>query len=230
MLVTHHLGDLVGNLFLGKRCVNLFHVVHHLLFGQPLLCFTLPVHLVNQPLHASFLQQLDGRIERYKLVHPGHVDPVAIGVTNLRGGRHHHDTFRAKTIENTQNTLFQSSSPHDRVINHHEVIRGLHDPVGHVVHVSHQPVTSGIRGNKRAQLGIFDHDFLDTGFAANDLVERFLAPRCLSLPDQPFFLLYHVLLDSFHHSVEGSFRRVRDKGKHRVVEIAIHGLYQTRRQ
>ena len=230
MLVTHHLGNLVGNLFFGKRSVNLFHVVHHLLLGQPLLCLTLPVHLVNQPLHASFLQQLDSRVERDKLVHPGHVNPVAVGVTNLRGRRHHHDTFRTKTIENSQNTLFQGSSPHNRVINHHEVIRGLHRPVSHVIHVSHQPVTTRIGGNERAQLGILDHDFLDTGLSANDLVERFFTPRSLSLPDQPFFLLHHVLLDSFHHPVERSFRRVRNKRKHRVVKIAIHGLHQTRCQ
>ena len=230
MLVTHHLGNLIGNLLLRKRSVNLFHVIHHLLLQQTLLRLTLPVHLVDQPLHTPLLQQLDRRVKRDKLVHPRHIDPVTIGITNLRGGRHHHDTLRTKTIENTQNTLLQRRPPHDRIINHHEIIRRLHHPVSHVIHVSHQPVAPRIRGNKRPQLRILDHDLLDTGFPANNLVQRLLAPRRLPLPDQPLLLLHHIQLNPFHHPVKRSLRRVRDKRKHRVIQIPLHGLHQTRGQ
>ena len=148
----------------------------------------------------------------------------------MRGGRNHHDAPRSQLIEDTQDTPPERGSAHDGIVNHHEVVVFTDRPVGNIVNVSYQTVAPGIGSDKGTQLGILNHDLFNTGFPANDGIQRLLTPRGFALAYLALLLLHHVLLYPLHHAVERCFRRVGDKRKHRVIEITIHRTNQLRRQ
>ena len=158
---TKHLHHLLGNLLIGKGCVYLLHVVHHFVGWQLALSLALGIHIIDEVLLLSLLQQFDGCSESNKLIHARHVDAVIVGIANLRTATHQHYLAGMQAVQDAYDTLLQSGSAHDTVINDNQIIHvWFQTAVGDVIHMRCQIIAAVALGDKGAQLDVLDGNLL----------------------------------------------------------------------
>ena len=69
---------------------------------------------------AVFFMQFYGGAERGKIAEFAHINAVAIGVSDLRGGAHQDDAFGFEAVEQAQNAGFKCGSTHHRIVHDYE--------------------------------------------------------------------------------------------------------------
>ena len=200
-------------------------MVHHLVERLAHLGQAALVHIVDDVLLLGLLQERDRRLEGHQVAQLGHVDAVAVRVTDLRGAAHHHDPLRFKPVQHAQDALAQRGAAHDAVIDHHEVVHpGAHGPVGDVVDVGHQVVARIIARDEGAQLGVLDGHLLAPHLGGKDGSERHGVRLGAQLQDALFLDRVQVFLQAILQAVEGHLCGIGDEGEHRVFQVMVHGI------
>ena len=224
----HHLG---GDFLVSERCIDILHIVHHLLLRQPYLVFRFAVGSGNHIFHIPVFQQFDGRFESNEFTHLCHVDAIIIRITYLRGRRNNHNLLGAQTVENTDNTLFQSGSAHNGVVDNDKIVHTRHQTaIGDIIHMRSQVIAAVSFCNKRAQFDILDGYLLTTDTAGKYLLQ-FLQIRAMSQGSNLLhFLFIQIIIQSLQHAVESNFRCIRDEGKHSMIKVFIDGFQDVRYQ
>ena len=222
-------GYLVGNLLVGERFVNVFHIIHNLFLRQILLFFCLLVGFLNYGLHIFLLKQCNCRLERNKFTHSRHINAVAVGVADLRRRRHNHNLFRVQAVEHTDNALFERGSANNAVVNHHKIVLVRHNTaVSYIVHVRRQIVAGVAFRNERAQFYVFYRHFLKPNATGENAVQ-FVGRDFVALADDFLFLeRVQILFKTFKHTVECDFGGIWNEREHRVVNIVVNGFENSR--
>ena len=224
----HHLG---GDFLVSKGCIDILHIVHHLLLRQPYLVFRFAVGSGNHIFHIPVFQQFDGRFKSNEFTHLCHVDAVIIGIAYLRGRRNNHNLLGAQTVENTDNTLFQSGSAHNGVVDNDKIVHTRHQTsIGDIIHMRSQVIAAVSFCNKRAQFDVLDGYLFATDTAGKNLFQLFQTGAMSQGSDLLHFLFIQIIIQSLQHAVERNFRCIRNKGKHSMVKVFIDGFQYVRYQ
>ena len=117
--------------------------------------------------------------------------------------RNNDDFLRMQTIKNTDNALFQCSSPDDAVINNNQIIHMRYQTtVSNIVHMGGQVIPAVAFGDKGTQLDILDGHFFATDTPGQDFFQ-FLV---IGMMSQSLYLLYfqfiQIIVESFQQSIE----------------------------
>ena len=166
-----------------------------------------------------------------ELAHPGHIDSVAIRITDLRRRRNNHNAFGLLATKNLDDALAQSRSPHDAVVNDHNGIHSLPDStVSRIVNMSGKIVSAVSLRDKRPQLDILYGQFLRPNLPTQDFPNLFARQTVLSLANQLAFPFIQPFLQSLHHPVIGNFRRIGYEREYGMLHIIVHALQNGIRQ
>ena len=157
-------------------------------------------------LHVAFFQQSDGSLEGDELLHAGHVDAIVIRIADLWGRGYDDNLFGLQTVENADDTLLQSRSSYNTVIDDYQVVFLWHEAsVGNIIYVGCQVVAGISFCNKGTQLNILDGYLLASDALRKNLFQFFMTRRVTQGLDLLDFKLVQVIVQSFQHSIESYF-------------------------
>ena len=115
--------------------------------------------MVQNGIQSSLAQQRYGGLKSDEVAQLGHVDAIAVGVTNLRRRTHDHNALGFKAVQHTQDALLQGGSAHNAVVEGHNAVFGPHNAVGGIVDVRHHVVAAAVLRDEGAQLDVLPGDF-----------------------------------------------------------------------
>ena len=142
-LWAKHLHNFLIDFLNGERLIDGTHWVHLLLFW--LLQFSLAslVGLFDDALHLTFLEKLDSCTEHAEFLQSCHIDTIIIWIANLRRTRYHYDLLRMQAVEDAEDTLLQSCTTHDTIVDDDEIVNmWLNTSVGNIIHMARQIISA----------------------------------------------------------------------------------------
>ena len=158
---TEHLYYLLVDFLSGEWLVDGTHRVHLLLLRLGKFCLASLVGLLDEVLHLSVFQKLDGRTEHAELFQSCHIDAVIIRIADLRGTGYDYNLLRMQTVENAEDALLQGSTTHNTVVDDHEIIHiRLDASVGYIVNVARQVVAAIALSDEGTELDILPCNLL----------------------------------------------------------------------
>ena len=218
----YHLGR---NFFVGKRCINFFHIVYHLFFRQTQLGFRFAVCRLDGITHPTFFQQGDGCTESDKLLHACHVYSIIIGVTHLRRRGYDDDFLRMQTVEDADDTLLQGSTAHDAVVDNHQIVFVRNQTsVRNIIYMGGKVVAGVSFGDECTQLNVFYSHLLAADTLRKNLLQLCMAGLMPQSLDALYFQLVQIVVKALQHAVKGYFRRIGNKREHGMNHVIINSF------
>ena len=157
-----------------------------------------------QLLHATLLDQCDGGTEGTEFLKTRHVNTIIVGITDLRRTRYHHNLLWMQTVKNLEDTLFQRSTAHNRVVDYHQIILVCFQrTITDIIDMCCKIITLGVIGNEGTQLDVFPHHLLR--------------------PHVPM-----KFTEAVCHTIEGHLGSIRDIGEYSMIHIIVNGPENSR--
>ena len=143
---SYHPGYHVRYLSVGKRCIDIFHVVDDKIVVKTFLSLAFGVYLLYYVFQSVFLEKGYGGSECYKVVQTSHIYAVAVRIAYLRCAGQYDYVFGIQTVHYAHDALTKGSAAHDRVVDKYQVVRRFYHAVSHVVNVGYHIVARRILG------------------------------------------------------------------------------------
>ena len=130
-----------------------------------------------------------------------------------------------QTVEDAEDTLFQSSTTHDTVIDNHKIIHSCFNAtIGHIIYVTRQIIAAISFGNKGTELDILPCYLFRTHKVAKYIIQFFFRRDVIETGYLLYLAFIEILLETAQHAILSHLGCVRDVAEHGVIYIVIHCL------
>src|SRR5690554_2872250 len=217
--------NLGRNLILCEWGINFFDIIGYFLFGQVQRGNTFLINFLHDMAHIMFVEERNCSFKSHKFAHTGHIDPIAIRISDLRSRRYYNDFFGIEPIQNSQDTLFECGTAHDGVIHSDNGVFVVPNyAVRSIINMLYHILPIRILGDKSTQFGIFDIEFLETWSDAQHFIQFFIR-NFIRTVEQGFLLkISHIGTHSFFHTKERNFGSIGNIRKYGILDIVVNGF------
>ena len=98
---------------------------------------------------------MDSCTEHAEFLQSCHIDTIIIWIANLRRTRYHYYLLRMQAVEDAEDTLLQSCTTHDTIVDDDEIVNmWLNTSVGNIIHMARQIISAVALRDESPELDI----------------------------------------------------------------------------